>query len=74
MDSASSSSNWSDRDDFDHAYPVQCCSCGIIIKEDDDGITLLQSISRAQKLHEITIPRGCIKRIRRLKIGGDVRQ
>ena len=45
------------------------CSIGILIKETEKEIVLLPNVSENQARHQIAIPRGAIKRMRRLEIG-----
>lgn len=49
-------------------YIERVVSVGILISEDEEKIELIPNISSPNKLHQIAIPKGCIKRIRRIKI------
>ena len=67
-DASVSSDCWTPRDDYELTHTVPCVSCGILIRETEKDIVLCQSLNPACKLLEVTIPKGCIKRIRYLKI------
>lgn len=43
-------------------------SVGVLAGEDEKKIELVPNLSSANKLHQVCIPKGCIKRIRRLHI------
>jgi len=43
-------------------------SFGIVVREDDKEIELVPNISWTHKLHQIAIPKGAIKRIRKLNV------
>ena len=49
---------------------ASCVSVGVMVHEDTSKITIFQSISitTGNIGDTITIPRGCIKRIRKLKV------
>lgn len=57
---------WTDRDTPMHPDPV--VSIGILASEDDKAIELIPSLTKDYKLQQIAIPKGTIKRIRRLKL------
>lgn len=46
------------------------CSVGILKSETDEQVELVPNLGEEMKLHSIAIPRGCIKRIRGLKVSG----
>ena len=43
-------------------------SVGILVREDSKEVELIPNISSSHKLHQIAIPKGCIKRMRKLCI------
>jgi len=63
---ASSGEGWESRGHKEHTGEI--VSMGILVREDEDEIELIPNINIAHKLHQIAIPKGAIKRIRRLKL------
>lgn len=61
-----SGSRWTSRDVRQH--PDSIVSVGILVKEDAEEVEIIPNLSHYDMLHQIAIPRGCIKRIRRLHI------
>lgn len=57
---------WESRGNCEHTQLI--VSIGIIVREDNDEVELAPNISSPHKLHQIAIPRGAIKRIRRLNV------
>ena len=45
-----------------------CISVGLLVFGNDKQITIMQSVSKGQYGDGLTIPKRCIKRIRKLKI------
>lgn len=68
-DDSSSYSPWHNDSDLD--IPAKCFSVGVICKDEDRYISVAQSKSSEGNYGDvITIPRGCIKRVRQLRIKG----
>jgi len=65
-DDSASISTWTSRDMSVHIDP--CVSIGILKKEDDKEIEIVPNLTEDLKLSPIAIPKGTIKRIRRLKL------
>ena len=57
---------WTDRDTPTHTDPI--VSVGLLAREDDKEIELIPTLAKDFKLQQIAIPKGTIKRIRRLKL------
>ena len=65
-DDACGSERWESRDDVTHITP--CVTSGILLREDDKELELTLCINPMTKLGSLTIPKGCIRRVRRLHI------
>ncbi len=50
----------------EHVSP--CVSCGIIVRKDEKEIVIALSLSPESYADTMTIPMGCVTRIRRLKV------
>ena len=68
IDSTVSCFDWTTKDDFSQAHVGECWTVGFISKETEVAITIGTSRGKTSKILETTIPRGCIKRIRYLKV------
>lgn len=64
-----SGSTWMGRDS--EWPPASVTSIGILAREDDKQIELIPNIGISSKLHQIAIPKGCIRRVRRVKVTGN---
>jgi hypothetical protein len=62
------SAHWQDKECFKDKETARATSVGFRITEDDKKLTIIQSIGEAEYQGAITIPKGCIKRIRQLKV------
>ena len=58
---------WARRDIPQCVDPI--VSVGILVKENNKEIEIDPNLSKDFKLHDIAIPKGSIKRMRRLKLG-----
>lgn len=58
--------NWHERGYFGHTTP--CVSCGIKTNEDEEDIEVSLNLNLRNKSDCISIPKGSIRRIRRLKV------
>lgn len=67
-DASSHSVRWTDKKDFEDAYADHCVSIGVLLRETDEEITVCLSLSESCYSQAITIPKGCMKRIRVLRI------
>jgi len=65
-DDSASGNTWVKRTQVGHIDPV--VSVGVVIREDKEEIELVPNLTGDLKLHEITIPRVAIKRMRVLRI------
>lgn len=65
-DDACSGTEWESRGFNEDTQGI--VSVGILVKEDNGKIELLPNISPSRKLHQIAIPKGCIKRMRKLHL------
>ena len=59
---------WRGKDEFRDLGIAPCVSVGVVVSEDDNKITLVLSMGEENYADSMTIPKGCIKRIRRLKV------
>ncbi len=59
---------WMSKDNYELLTVAHPVSIGILVKEDDECIVLVQSMSGDQYTGSIAIPKGCIKRMRMLKV------
>ncbi len=50
------------------ATPIKCVTCGFLSQETEDAITIHLSHNEHNYSQAITIPKGCVKRIRQLKV------
>ncbi len=62
------SDNWTPKRHLGEEHIAKCCSVGIMAKQDEHGMTIIKSLSENNYGDAITIPMGCIKRIRELKV------
>ena len=67
-DDSFSTSGWRDDDEIQDIDVAKCISIGIPKEETKHKITLLASRGNNQFSGTVTIPKGCIKRIRYLKV------
>jgi hypothetical protein len=67
IDSRGSASTWTERDG-ERVLPIPCVSGGILLEETEEEISLILSRSSDYYLHAITIPKGCIKKMWKLKV------
>jgi len=69
IDSGIGAHGWTDKGDKDSIAPVNCVSIGVHIGDTEDGeaIKLISSLNDSCYLHGVSIPKGCIKRIRKLR-------
>lgn len=67
LDSHGITSSWEYWDGLEELKPCVIISIGYLIKDRKDYKTIAQSVSDSQVLGRMTIPVGCIKKIRRLK-------
>ena len=72
-DDANTTHGWADKQDLEGANVAPCVSCGILAREDEREVVMVLNLGIGIYSESITIPRGCIKRIRRLKINEKVR-
>ena len=66
-DAYASCSEWVSRDYVAEFHTVPCVSVGLLSYEDKDCVSLILTINPKNKAQAITIPRGCITRMRKLK-------
>lgn len=63
-----SSGRWNDISVYQQIDPLVCKSTGWVVRSDKKVMTLVQSIGKNGTMADsITIPRVCIKRVRRLR-------
>ena len=69
-DSGIGAHGWTDKRDKAIVNTVSCLSIGVYVGDTEDGkaIRLLSNLNDTACLHGIAIPKGCIKRIRYLKV------
>ena len=65
-DDAASGVSWDSRGAQEHIGKV--ISFGVLIREDDKEVEIVPNLAEANKLHQIAIPKGSIKRMRRLRL------
>jgi len=64
---------WIDRKVAEGHKESNCVSVGILLYENDERITIVQDTSDSGNVGDgITIPKSCIKRIRYLKLMGEL--
>ena len=61
---------WMDRETLLAHTQSECVSCGLLMCDKKDSVTIIQSFSPDKKQvgDGITIPKCCIKRVRTLKV------
>jgi len=62
---------WKPKDEFKSMGAAPCVSLGVIVNSNKDSVTLVLSLGRDDYADSMTIPRGCIKRIRYLRVKGN---
>jgi len=70
IDSCGSGHLWESRRHSAPLLPAECESVGFIVDRADDYITLSSAGNDSEVLSRFTIPKACIKRIRRLHTAG----
>jgi len=55
---------WEYLDEIEPMLPGECLSVGFIIEDNDDYTTIAMAVTDTQVLARMTIPAGCIKRIK----------
>jgi len=60
--------SWKDDGDIEGLHTAKTVSCGLLKHESDECISIILNQGRGVYSDSITIPRGCIKRIRYLKV------
>ena len=68
-DAFASGTQWIDKGDTCLLKIIPSVAVGVILREDNNSISLIAGINELHYSQAITIPRGCIKRIRYLKCG-----
>ncbi len=58
---------WEDREPWIEK-PLSCISVGILLHEDKDNIHVVLNLTEGKQCEGEVLPRGCIKRIRPLKV------
>jgi hypothetical protein len=61
-----SGDSWDGRYKEEHTSKI--VSTGIIVREDKEEIEIVPNMGNSHKLHQIAIPKGCIRRMRQLCI------
>jgi len=64
----SATGHWANRNDLSNAHTEKAISVGILYREDNKDLTICTNLSGNQYSQTITIPKGCIDRIRYLKV------
>ncbi len=64
---------WRDDEEIEGLRTAYTVSCGILKLETKDSISLILNQGRGIYADGITIPKGCIKRIRYLKVNSTLR-
>lgn len=67
-DITSDNVNWVSRDDIGQDIPSNCVACGILIDETGKYLTLNLMLSPRNYSQTCTIPKGCIKKMWKLKV------
>lgn len=67
LDSRGVTSSWEFKDDLDPLPPVRIQSIGFLVDDHKDYKTLVQNISEEQIAGRITIPKGCIVKIKKVR-------
>jgi hypothetical protein len=65
-DDTCSGTSWESRGGEEHKVGI--VSIGILAREDDKEVELIPNQSISHKLHQIAIPKACIKRMRKLRL------
>jgi len=63
-----SNHGWTEISNATYCKPAPCVTAGIVIHEDSNKITVGLTVGEGTFSESMTIPRGCIKRIRKLKV------
>lgn len=67
LDAEDISADWISADDIAKSAPAPTLSVGYMIHCDDKAVKLVALVNTTHAAHGITIPRGMVKRITRLK-------
>lgn len=67
-DAFASGTQWLEKDDDTFLKVIPTTSVGIVVKETERELSLIGDINELHYSRAVTIPRGCIKRIRKLSV------
>lgn len=67
MDSKGVTSTWEFIEDLEQLKPCRIVSVGYLLEDREGYKTLVQSMSKGQVLGRLTIPTGCIKKVRKVE-------
>lgn len=61
---------WRSDDEVDGLHTARTVTCGFLKKETEGYVAVILNQGRGVYSDAITIPKGCIKRMRRLRVSG----
>ena len=67
VDSKGVTSSWEFKEDIEHLEPCTITSIGYLLEDNKEYKTIVQSMSAEQLLGRLTIPAGCIKKVRNVR-------
>ncbi len=59
---------WRSKGEFDNLGVAPCVCVGVLVSQTNKSITLVLSLGEENYADSMTIPKGCVKRIRYLKV------
>ncbi|GAG95683.1 unnamed protein product [marine sediment metagenome] len=68
VDAFAHTAEWAPLSSIHNAKPVKCIACGILAEETEDAITVYLSHNEHNYAQALTIPRGCVKKMWKLKV------
>lgn len=67
IDSKAAPNEWEYIENIESLEPVKCTSIGFLIEDTPEYKTIVNTLSKSQILGRITIPSGCIKKVKKLR-------
>lgn len=68
VDAFSSCTVWTNREDDVDLHLVKAICVGILFRETEDSISIILGLDEVNYSQALTIPKGCIKRMRQLRV------
>lgn len=67
LDAEDINADWITNDDIAKSCPAPTLTVGYLVHQDDHAVKLVSLVNHTHAAHGLTIPRGMVKRITRLK-------